>query len=165
MNGSINITIAPRPVEDRLNGITENILLFFPLFYRNILRLNETRVKNPINMQTRILLMLTHSGQMPTSEIGTRMGISRPNVTSLVDKLLAQGYVQRIHDEKDRRVIHILVTGKGRKFAAGRLQMVRKGIRKNLSVLTRGDIDSLYSALETFRQVITKMDMGGQSNS
>jgi DNA-binding MarR family transcriptional regulator len=158
MNGSTNITIRTLPVEESLHSITENILLFFPLFYRNILRLTDNRVKNPINMQMRILLMLTHNGMMQPSEIGVRMGISKPNVTSLIDKLIDQGYVQRRHDEKDRRVIHIVLTAKGRKFVASRLQLVRHSIKKNLSSLGQDELDSLHRALETFKRIVSKMD-------
>ncbi|TSA55560.1 MAG: MarR family transcriptional regulator [Dehalococcoidia bacterium] len=162
MNGSSNITISARSKEDRLDGITENILLFFPLFYRNILRLAQERAKaNPINMQMRMLFMLAHSGMMQPSEMGIRMGISKPNVTSLVDKLIEQGHVERRHDDKDRRVIHIAVTGRGRKFVAKRLQLVRNSIRRNLSGLDHDELDSLYLALDTFKRIISKMDQSG----
>jgi DNA-binding MarR family transcriptional regulator len=86
------------------------------------------------------------------------MGISKPNVTSLIDKLIDQGYVQRRHDEKDRRVIHIVLTAKGRKFVASRLQLVRHSIKKNLSSLGQDELDSLHRALETFKRIVSKMD-------
>jgi len=162
MNGSSNITISAGSKEDRLDGIAENILLFFLLFYRNILRLAQERAKaTPINMQMRMLFMLAHSGMMQPSEMGIRMGISKPNVTSLVDKLIEQGHVERRHDDKDRRVIHIAVTDRGRKFVAKRLQLVRNSIRRNLSGLDHDELDSLYLALDTFKRIISKMDQSG----
>ena len=156
------MTISARHNEDRLDSIAENILLFFPLFYRNILRLAQARTKkNPINMQVRMLFMLAHSGMMQPSEIGIRMGISKPNVTSLVDKLIENGYVERRHDDKDRRVIHIAVTDQGRKFVVKRLQLVRNIIKKNLSGLDHDELDSLNLALDTFRRIISKNDQSG----
>jgi DNA-binding MarR family transcriptional regulator len=161
MNNSQNITISARCKEERLDRISENILLFFPLFYKNILILShEKTAKNPINMQLRMLIMLTHTGMMQPSEIGIRMGISKPNVSALTDKLIVLGYVERRPDEKDRRVIHIEVTAKGRKFVANRLQLVRKGIKNNLSGLDTDDLQSLYLALDTFKRIISKMDQG-----
>jgi DNA-binding MarR family transcriptional regulator len=159
MNNSHNITIPAGYKEYRLDRISENILLFFPLFYKNILRLQHKKArKNPINMQLRMLIMLTHAGLMQPSEIGIQMGISKPNVSALVDKLILLGYVERTPDEVDRRMIHIAITARGRRFVAGRLQMVRKGIKNNLSGLSHDELDSLNTALDTFKKIISKMD-------
>ena len=115
-------------------------------------------MKNPLNMQLRMLIMLTHAGMMQPSDIGIRMGISKPNVSALTDKLIVLGYVERRPDDKDRRVIHIAITARGRKFLANRLQLVRKGIKYNLSVLGPDDLESLYEALDTFKRIISKVD-------
>jgi len=159
MNSSQNITISAAGREERLDQVSEDILLLLPLLYRTLLRvtLGKTR-KNPINMQLRMLIMLTHAGPTQPSEIGIRMGISKPNVSALIDKLIVLGYVERRPDERDRRVIHIALTARGRKFLANRLQVVRKGIKYNLSALDLADLDGLYGALDKFKMIISKMD-------
>jgi DNA-binding MarR family transcriptional regulator len=159
MNSSQNITISAAGKEERLDQVSEDILLLLPLLYRTLLRVTHGKTrKNPINMQLRMLIMLTHAEMMQPSDIGIRMGISKPNVSALIDKLIVLGYVERRPDERDRRVIHIAVTAKGRKFLANRLQVVRKGIKYNLSALGFADLDSLYGALDTFKIIISKMD-------
>jgi DNA-binding MarR family transcriptional regulator len=42
-------------------------------------------------------------GSMPMSELAARISLSRAAVTSLVDRLEADGWVRRIPDEEDRR--------------------------------------------------------------
>jgi DNA-binding MarR family transcriptional regulator len=159
MNSSQNITISAAVRDERLDRVSEDILLLLPLLYRTLLRVTHEKTrKNPINMQLRMLIMLTHAGMMQPSDIGIRMGISKPNVSALIDKLIVLGYVERRPDERDRRVIHIALTARGRKFLANRLQVVRKGIKYNLSVLDSADLDSLYGALDTFKIIISKMD-------
>jgi DNA-binding MarR family transcriptional regulator len=159
MNSSQNITISAAGREERLDRVSEDILLLLPLLYRTLLKVTHGKNrKNPINMQLRMLIMLTHAGPMQPSEIGIRMGISKSNVSALIDKLIVLEYVERRPDERDRRVIHIALTAKGRKFLANRLQVVRKGIKYNLSVLDSSDLDSLYGALDSFKIVISKMD-------
>jgi DNA-binding MarR family transcriptional regulator len=159
MNSSQNITISAAGSEERLDRVSEDILLLLPLLYRTLLRVtNEKTRKNPINMQLRMLIMLAHAGMMQPSDIGIRMGISKPNVSALIDKLIVLGYVERRPDERDRRVIHIALTARGRKFLANRLQVVRKGIKYNLSVLDSADLDSLYEALDKFKIIISKME-------
>jgi DNA-binding MarR family transcriptional regulator len=148
---------------DRLDSISENILLFFPLFYKNILKLAHGQGrKNPMNMQSRALVMLAHAGKLQPSEIGLRMGISKSNVSALLDKLIALGYVERRPDARDRRVIHVAVTARGRRFAANRLRTVGSVIKANLSGLSGEELDSLQTALETFRKIISKMGSGLQ---
>lgn len=162
MNSSKGITIPAAGELDRLDVISENILLFFPLFYKNILGLTRGKSnKNPINMQSRMLVMLMHSGMMQPSEIGERMGISKPNVSALVDKLAALAYVERQPDARDRRVIHIAITTRGRRFVVNRLKSVSKVIKENLSGLDTEELDSLHVALETFKKIISRLDRVG----
>jgi len=162
MNSSKSITVTASDKLDRLHAISENILLFFPLFYKNILGLTHGRSrKNPLNMQSRMLVMLMHSGMMQPSEIGARMGISKPNVSVLVDKLVALGHVERRPDARDRRVIHIATTAKGRRFVVNRLKSVGKVIKENLSDLSPEEVDNLHTALETFKRIISRLDRGG----
>jgi len=159
MNSSHNITINAGQSEDMLDRISENILLFFPLYYRNILRLTQAGSRvNPPNMQMRMLLMIIQEGMLQPSEIGIRMGISKPNVSALLDKLLKAGYVERKPDVRDRRVMHIAITPRGRKFVNSRMQAVRNGIKKNLSGLSHDEINSLNAALDTFKKIISGMD-------
>jgi len=162
VNSSKGITIPAPGKLDRLDRISENILLFFPLFYKNILGIAHGKSgKNPINMQSRMLVMLMHAGMMQPSDIGARMGISKPNVSMLVDKLTVLGHVERRPDARDRRVIHIAITARGRRFVVNRLKAVSKVIRENLSGLGPEELDSLYTALETFKRIISRLDRGG----
>lgn len=152
-------------IDDRLNNIADNILFFFPFFYRKILKVPHTRPRvNPINMQYHVLSMLMIQGILPTSAIGGRLGISKPNVTSLVDRLIELGYAERRPDASDRRVINIAVTEKGRRFIANRKRQARNSIKRYLAVLQPAEIEDLAVALESFRKIISKIDNGKSGN-
>ena len=147
--------------EQKLEGIADSFLLFFPLFYRKILRVaSSTKRVNPINMQFHVLAIVLHSGNLQTSEIGRRLGISRPNMTTLIDRLIAKGYAERLSDSKDRRVIKIAISEKGRRFVAGRRRLARNEIKRNLSTLSVEEVLTLSGAIETFRQVIDRVGNG-----
>jgi ABC-type antimicrobial peptide transport system permease subunit len=60
-----------------------------------------------------VLAMLQDAGTMSVSEISRRLGIAKPNITPLVDRLFECGYVDRQHDENDRRVVNIYLTFAG----------------------------------------------------
>jgi MarR family 2-MHQ and catechol resistance regulon transcriptional repressor len=61
-----------------------------------------------------ILVQLDSLGKMPLGDLGKRLWVSCGNVTGLVDKLVASGYVMRTRDRSDRRVVFAELTEKGR---------------------------------------------------
>jgi len=147
--------------EEKLEGIADSFLLFFPLFYRKFLRVASWKNRvNPINTQFQVLAIVLHSGNLQTSEIGRRLGISSPNMTPLIDRLIEKGYAERLSGSQDRRVIKIAITEKGRRFVAGRRRLMRNEIKKNLSTLSIEDVSTLSGAIETFRQVIGRVGNG-----
>ena len=147
--------------EEKLEGIADSFLLFLPLFYRKILRVasQEKRV-NPINTQFQVLAIVMHSGNLRISEIGRRLGISSPNMTPLIDRLIEKGYAERLLDSKDRRVIKIGISEKGRRFVASRRRLARNTIKENLSTLNSEEVAVLSTAIETLRQIIARVGNG-----
>jgi len=61
-----------------------------------------------------ILSQLEAYGSMPLSELGKRLWVSCGNVTGLIDRLVAAGYVRRIRLNTDRRVILAEITDRGK---------------------------------------------------
>lgn len=63
-----------------------------------------------------ILEMLFHLGPLRQCDIGTKLLISRANVTLVVDQLVDRGWIRRERDESDRRskVVHLTAEGRRR---------------------------------------------------
>ena len=59
------------------------------------------------------ILRGVHPGGHPRAEIGARLLASAPDVTRLVDRLEAQGLVERVRVEEDRRLSIARITKKG----------------------------------------------------
>ncbi len=62
-----------------------------------------------------VLNLLIQSKATPMTEISTRLHITKPAVTSLVDRLERNKFVRRLEHAKDRRVILIQILSKGEK--------------------------------------------------
>src|SRR3954454_17406686 len=70
------------------------------------------------------LLSFTQSGSMPMSRLGSLLQVHPTSVTSAVERLVRQGYVERLPRERDKRVILASITPAGRQVveqATGRL--------------------------------------------
>lgn len=60
------------------------------------------------------LLSFTQSGSMPMTRLGSLLQVHPTSVTSAVERLVRQGYVERLRREHDRRVVLASLTLEGR---------------------------------------------------
>lgn len=68
--------------------------------------------------QYALLNQIAASGPLPMSEAGLRLYVSKPAVTSLVDRLEAAGYLARRPHPRDRRITLLEIQPRGRKLVA-----------------------------------------------
>lgn len=61
------------------------------------------------------LLAFTKTGSMPMTRLGSLLQVHPTSVTSAVNRLVGQGYVERLRREDDRRVILAAITPTGRR--------------------------------------------------
>jgi DNA-binding MarR family transcriptional regulator len=61
------------------------------------------------------LLSFTQSGAMPMTRLGSLLQVHPTSVTSAVNRLAGQGFVERLRREDDRRVILAAITPAGRR--------------------------------------------------
>jgi DNA-binding MarR family transcriptional regulator len=60
------------------------------------------------------LLSFAREGAMPMSRLGSLLQVHPTSVTSAVDRLVAQGYVERVRGDEDKRVVRAVLTDAGR---------------------------------------------------
>lgn len=66
-----------------------------------------------------LMQYLQDNGPSSISIICDTIIIQKPNIVPMVDSLVKAGYVQRIRDTTDRRVVNVLLTNEGQVFMAG----------------------------------------------
>ena len=142
----------------RLNGLIDDILVQFPLMARKVAL--TTRMKTlPVSsvMQFRVLEVLT-AGPMTPSEISRVHCISKPNVTTLISKLIEGGFAKRSHDEKDRRVIYVTITDKGKKVVQRKRKIGKEYILKAFDQFNKDETEEIFSAVEKLRNLLIKLN-------
>ncbi len=95
-----------------------------------------------------VLTQLVDAGKpLPLSELAARLSCVRSNMTQLVDRLEADGLVQRVDDPNDRRSVLAMVTELGaEKQGAGAMQLAAVRDRF-VELLPQGDRVVLARAL------------------
>lgn len=67
--------------------------------------------------QLTVVKMLESLGDVSLSELSERIHARNSTVTGIIDRMQREGLVQRARSSRDRRVIHIKLTSKGRELA------------------------------------------------
>jgi DNA-binding MarR family transcriptional regulator len=68
--------------------------------------------------QLHYLKVLVKMKNPTLTELARELGLTKPTVTVLVDKLTEKGYIKRVHSDADRRVMHLHIDKKGAKINA-----------------------------------------------
>jgi DNA-binding MarR family transcriptional regulator len=152
-------TMEQNSKDKKLDYFANNLFLFISLFHRKMQQLEKSKTGvHRVNMQLRVLFMLNEVGTSQPSEIGRKMAICRPNVTSIVNGLIIKGYVVRQYNDKDHRIVNIAISEKGRRFVAINKRKIANNIKEILYSLHEKDVDILNSALDNLRNVISRIE-------
>lgn len=98
--------------------------------------------------QSYIMFKLELSGRMRMSELADSLHLTPGAVTISSDKLIDHGYITRIRDDKDRRVVYLEMTSNG-KEALNELRNSGRQLMKNVfSELSETDLQRLIKIFE-----------------
>jgi DNA-binding MarR family transcriptional regulator len=80
--------------------------------------------------------------------IAEYLHIKAPSATSLVNGLVQIGYVKRISDPNDRRMVQMKITDKGREYLKDGMKHMTEKIKEVLSKLKKDQIDNFIKIME-----------------
>lgn len=145
--------------KDILDTLTENLFELNPLVHKRLLKFDRCPDKAilPIN-QMMVLGVLYEEESLSISEIGKKIYISKPQMTSIIDKLIKEGFVERVNDKADRRVININITEKGRTYAGDISGMLKENMRRKLAVLSEEKLECLASSIERAISILKSVE-------
>jgi DNA-binding MarR family transcriptional regulator len=96
---------------------------------------------------------LTEAGDsLPLGQLAERLSCVKSNVTQLVDRLEADGLVNRTADPNDRRSRLAVLTDAGRAAYSRGSEIQMKAERELFGVLTRDESDTLHALLRKLKQ-------------
>ncbi len=97
--------------------------------------------------QMRILCLL-RQGHQRMGNIAAGLGISLSSATSIVDRLVEKGLVERAPDPEDRRVVLCRLTGKGTGEVERFWRIERQSIVEMVKPLTTAQLQTVVQAIE-----------------
>jgi DNA-binding MarR family transcriptional regulator len=119
---------------------------------RSLQEWTETELTMP---QVRTLILLGH-GPKRMSDLASYLGSGMSSATSMIDRLVSKGLVERIEDESDRRVVTCQLTGPGQEIAERFLRLSLSRMESTADILTLDELEVIVPALELLRDAITR---------
>jgi DNA-binding MarR family transcriptional regulator len=104
--------------------------------------------------QLSLLEILVEHGRCTMQELAEHLAVTPPTATAMVKRLLAQGYVERAHDEADWRTVWVKPTETGRQAVTVFLRARLASLESRLEHLSDEERASIIAALPALRHLI-----------
>ena len=104
--------------------------------------------------QIRLLRILITQKRCTMQELADQLDVAAPTVTAMVKRLLTQGFVERVRDEQDWRVVWVWPTERGQHAVALYDRLRRANLQRRLTQLDSAELAHLRTALPILRHLI-----------
>ncbi len=101
-----------------------------------------------------VLAMLYREGSLSVSQISQRFGIAKPNITTLVDRMIEEGLVERARSSIDRRVVNVVIRDAGRKRLESIYEHLEEHLHAWVGTLSADDLSDFHGALKTIVRIL-----------
>ena len=140
-----------------IDSILDSMAQVLPLFHRKLLRMDLGGISGDLSRLHFGIMEILSERDMTVTELARMTNMSKSQMTAAIDKLVKLDVLERHPDEKDRRVINIVLTEHGRILLREVRRKIKQSIRKALSSLTPKELAEMSDALKTLREIGTKL--------
>lgn len=141
-----------------VDSISQNIFTVLPLLRKRLLHMDVIHGEHGIPLShVQVLSMLNETGSMSVSEISHRLGIAKPNITPLVDRLIDDDLVDRIRDTQDRRVVNIVILDAGKEKLARIRKSISEQVQKWAQNISAADFRELADSLQSLTRILMEI--------
>jgi len=109
--------------------------------------------------QLHCLLALHENGPLPPSRIARHIMVKSSTVTGIIDRLEQKGFVERLRNSPDRRVITIQLTETGKELAKNAPPPIQHKIVDGIRKLPEEEINQIILSLSKLTHMLDVHDL------
>ena len=156
MNNANNEINALDPVV--VDNIAAKIFRVQPMLRKRVQKFEGSNSAQSMPLShVQVLTVLNDEGSMTVSDISRRFNIAKPNITPLVDRLSAEGLVERQRSTLDRRVVNIAICEKGRERLKETQDAIHNMITGWSDRISGEEFEELSGALDSLIRILSKV--------
>ena len=101
-----------------------------------------------------VIKTISLNGKLSLGDLGKGMYLQPSTITGLIDALEQRGYVARVRDQKDRRVVKIQLTRKGQRLAKKAPNPAQGKMIYGLTKLKRRELNLIFNSVQKLVEVM-----------
>ncbi|MCD6568210.1 MAG: MarR family transcriptional regulator [Dehalococcoidia bacterium] len=117
----------------------------------------EPRAASNQELFYRVSNCIYHDESLTMGELGSALSVPLSTATRIVDWLVADGYVRRIADPGDRRVVRVSLTNAGKELHEAIENYTGKRVQHMLSCLTSEEQATLFALFHKVEAAMEKV--------
>jgi len=107
-----------------------------------------------------VLMQLEMHGPISMSRLAGLLDAGLPNMTGIVTRMEELGFVERVRDERDRRVVMVRATARGSDMVEELEAIRRQHLRQLVAELGSSDRQACLQAFRALREAADRLDRG-----
>ena len=143
--------------DTQIDRILENMFMVMLTIHKKVLKKDLSGFPDNLTRLHGAVMAELSQTSMTMTELAKTLMMTKPQLTHVVNPLVVSGIVERRPDEKDRRVINLALTDKGRILLEEAKLKVKENTKNRLATLTSEELDQMSTALETLRNIVGKL--------
>jgi DNA-binding MarR family transcriptional regulator len=104
-----------------------------------------------------VLVELANQGPMPMGRLAEALEVSVASTTGIVDRMEKRGFVERRHDDEDRRMVVVHPTDAAANFFSALQQRRRDGLARLIDTLSDRQLMGLVSGHRALRRARARL--------
>jgi MarR family transcriptional regulator, organic hydroperoxide resistance regulator len=101
-------------------------------------------------LQVRILVEIQQHGSHTIGSLASRLNIAGTNISTMCKKLATKGFLERVRDDEDERVVKLILSEKGNKV----VEEINQELIEKISISIKGETDeSLYEIINGLKKM------------
>ncbi|WP_199614108.1 MarR family winged helix-turn-helix transcriptional regulator [Paenibacillus alkalitolerans] len=112
--------------------------------------------------QSKILLYIRTNESCTSTELAEAFSVGKSSVTAIIARLVDKDLVRRIPDRKDRRVIYLSLTGKGREAALEIEENTHRVLSRLIANFTPEEASAFIETYEKLARVLMQASEEGE---
>lgn len=101
---------------------------------------------------------INRSGTCTSSKLAEVFHVNKSAITAIINRLSAKGYIERVPDERDRRVIYLQLTDRGNEVVEQGEEKIQKVVGAYLSQLEEDELAAFLRTFEKLAAIVNEKD-------